>query len=73
VNGLNRVVLVGDRGMITTARIREGLQPNGLDRISSLRVPQIQVPENAGQLQLALFDTRGLAEISAPDTIRASG
>ena len=65
--GLSRVVLVGDRGMITSARIREDLQPNGLDWISSLRAPQIQALVNEGQLQLSLFDTRDLAEISAPD------
>jgi hypothetical protein len=64
---LSRVVLVGDRGMITSARIREELQPNGLDWISSLRAPQIQALANEGQLQLSLFDTRDLAEISAPD------
>src|SRR5947209_12613981 len=65
--GLSRVVLVGDRGMITEARIREDLQPNGLDWITSLRAPQIQALVNQGQLQLSLFDTRDLAEISAPD------
>jgi transposase len=65
--GLSRVVLVGDRGMITSARIRDDLQPNGLDWISSLRAPQIQALVNQGQLQLSLFDTRDLAEISAPD------
>ncbi len=65
--GLSRVVLVGDRGMITDARIREDLQPNGLDWITSLRAPQIQALVNQGQLQLSLFDTRDLAEITAPD------
>lgn len=65
--GLSRVVLVGDRGMITSARIRDELEPNGLDWISSLRAPQIQALVNEGQLQLSLFDTRDLAEISAPD------
>jgi len=65
--GLSRVVLVGDRGMITSARIREDLQPNGLDWISSLRAPQIKALVNDGQLQLSLFDTRDLAEITAPD------
>src|SRR5271165_5107949 len=65
--GLSRVVLVGDRGMITEARIREDLAPNGLDWISSLRAPQIQALVNEGQLQLSLFDDRDLAEISAPD------
>jgi hypothetical protein len=65
--GLSRVVLVGDRGMITNARIRDDLQPNGLAWITSLRAPQIQALVNEGQLQLSLFDTRDLAEISAPD------
>jgi DDE family transposase len=65
--GLSRVVIVGDRGMITSARIRQDLQPNGLDWITSLRAPQIQALVNDGQLQLSLFDTRDLAEISAPD------
>jgi transposase len=66
--GLSRVVIVGDRGMITSARIREDLQPNGLDWISSLRAPQIQALVNDGLLQPSLFDTRDLAEISsAPD------
>src|SRR3954447_4217235 len=65
--GLGRVVLVGDRGMITAARIREDLQPAGLDWITSLRAPQIQALVAAGPLQLSLFDERDLAEISAPD------
>jgi hypothetical protein len=65
--GLSRVVLVGDRGMITNARVRQDLQPNGLDWITSLRAPQIKALVNQGELQLSLFDTRDLAEISAPD------
>jgi DDE family transposase len=64
---LSRVVIVGDRGMITSARIREDLLPNGLDWITSLRAPQIRALVEQGQLQLSLFDTRDLAEISAPD------
>src|SRR5215831_13748078 len=39
--GLSRVVLVGDRGMITSARIRDELRPAGLDWITALRAPQI--------------------------------
>src|SRR6202521_1334635 len=58
--GLSRVVLVGDRGMITSARIRDDLQPNGLDWISSLRAPQIQALANEGTLQFSLFDSRDL-------------
>src|SRR3990172_3464180 len=65
---LDRVVLVGDRGMITDARIREELQPAGLDWITALRAPAIQAlaAEN-GPLQMSLFDERDMAEISAPD------
>ena len=65
--GLARVVLVGDRGMITSARIETDLKPAGLDWISCLRAPAIQelAAEN-GPLQLSLFDERDLAEISAP-------
>jgi hypothetical protein len=65
--GLRHVVLVGDRGMITAARIREDLRPAGLDWITSLRAPQIQDLAETGPLQLSLFDERDLAEITAPD------
>ena len=65
---LDRVVLVGDRGMITNARIRDDLKPAGLDWISCLRAPQIQALAAAGgPLQLSLFDERDLAEIVAPE------
>jgi hypothetical protein len=64
--GLERVVLVGDRGMITEARIREDLKPAGLDWITALRAPQIQALVEQGQLQLDLFDERDLAAITAP-------
>ncbi len=65
--GLDRVVLVGDRGMITSARIREDLAPAGLDWITALRAPKIQELANGGPLQLSLFDDRDLAEIASPD------
>ena len=64
---LAHVVLVGDRGMITSARIAEDLKPAGLDWISCLRAPQIRDLVAAGPLQLSLFDERDLAEISAPE------
>src|SRR6202049_4267628 len=66
--GISRVGLVGDRGMIPSARIRDDLKPAGLDWITCLRAPAIQAlaAEN-GPLQLSLFDDRDLAEISAPD------
>lgn len=66
--GLRHVVLVGDRGMITAARIREELRPAGLDWITSLRAPQIQaLAEAGGPLQPTLFDERDMAEITSPD------
>ena len=66
--GLARVVLVGDRGMITSARIREDLKPAGIDWITALRAPQIRALVDGGPLQLDLFDDRtDLAEITAPD------
>ncbi len=64
---LDRVVMVGDRGMITDARIREDLDPSGLTWISALRAPAIRSLAEQGHLQLSLFDERGLAEISAPE------
>lgn len=65
---LDRVVLVGDRGMITQARIAEDLRPAGLDWITALRAPQIQaLAGEDGPLQLSLFDQRDMAEITAPE------
>jgi hypothetical protein len=66
--GLRRVIVVGDRGLITSARIREDLAPQeGIAWITSLRAPQIARLIDHGHLQLSLFDTRDLAEISSPD------
>jgi hypothetical protein len=66
--GLRRVVLVGDRGMITQARISEELQPLGFDWITALRSPDIQaLARDDGPLQMSLFDQRDLAEITTPD------
>jgi hypothetical protein len=65
---LGRVVLVGDRGMITAARIEGDLRPAGLDWITALRAPAIQaLAVQGGPLQLSLFDQRDLAEIASPD------
>jgi len=64
--GLERIVFVGDRGMITEARIRKELQPAQIDWISALRSPAIQGLIEGGTLQLSLFDTRDLAEIRDP-------
>lgn len=66
--GISRMVMVGDRGMITSARIRDDLRPAGLDWITCLRAPAIQaLAQDDGPLQLSLFDERDLAEISAPE------
>ena len=66
--GIRRVVLVGDRGMITSARICEDLKGASLDWITCLRAPQIQaLARGDGPLQLSLFDERDLAEITSPD------
>ena len=66
--GISRVVVVGDRGMITSARIRDDLRPANLDWITCLRAPAVQaLAAEDGPLQLSLFDDRDLAEISAPD------
>lgn len=65
---LSRVVVVGDRGMLTEARIREEFKPvPGLDWISALRGPSIKKLVEAEYLQLSLFDERDLAEITSPD------
>jgi hypothetical protein len=66
--GLRHVVLVGDRGMITAARIAEDLAPAGLDWLTALRAPAIQaLAADNGPLQLSLFDQRDMAEITSAD------
>jgi hypothetical protein len=65
--GLSRVRLVGDRGMLTTARISAELRPGGLDWISALRAPQIRALLETGALQLSLFDEQDLVEITSPE------
>lgn len=66
--GLSRIVLVGDRGLLTEARIRDELQPvAGLDWITALRSSAIQQLVSTGALQLSLFDQRDLAQITSPD------
>ena len=65
---LSRVVLVGDWGMITEARIRDEIKPiEGLDWITALRAPAIRPLVEAGKIQLSFFDQRDLAEIQSPD------
>jgi len=64
--GLESVVLVGDRGMLTEARIRENLSPAGLSWITALRAPAIDALRAGGSLQLSLFDQKDLGEITDP-------
>ena len=64
---LGHVVLVGDRGMITQARIDEDLRPAGLDWITALRAPALQGLVSGGHLQMSLFDQRDMAAIASPD------
>ena len=65
--GIGRVVLVGDRGMLTAARLREDVAPAHLDWITALRAPQVKALVRDGNLQLTLFDQADLAEITCPD------
>ncbi len=65
--GLSKVVLVGDRGMLTEARIRDEVKPAGLDWISALRKPAIRSLMEAGAIQTSLFDERDLIEVQSPD------
>jgi Transposase DDE domain len=65
--GVTRVVLVGDRGMLTAARLREDVGPAKLDWITALRAPQVKALVRDGALQLSLFDEADLAEITHPD------
>ena len=63
---LERLIIVGDRGMITNARIREDLRPHDLQWITSLRAPAIRKLLEGGAIQLSLFDEQDLAEITDP-------
>jgi len=65
--GLDHVVLVGDRGMITQARITQDIKPAGLDWITALRAPAIRGLIDGGAFQMSLFDDRDMAAITSPD------
>jgi hypothetical protein len=64
---LDRVVMVGDRGMITSARIAAIRDVGGMGWITALRSPAIKALAAAGAIQLSLFDQANLAEIAHPD------
>ena len=65
--GLADVVMVGDRGMITSARIDALREVGGLGWLTSLRAPAVKALAESGVLQLSLFDQANLAEIVHPD------
>jgi len=65
--GLARVVLVGDRGMLTATQIGKLREHPGLGWISALRGPAIRGLVETGSLQLSLFDEQNLAEIRSPE------
>jgi transposase len=66
--GITRVVLVGDRGMITSKRIDEDLRDvDGLDWITALRNDSIKTLVRKQTIQLSLFDERDLAEVTSDD------
>jgi transposase len=73
--GLEKMVMVGDRGMITSARIAalnqpedDGTAPSPYGWITALRAPAIKkLAADDGPLQLSLFDEQDLAEITSPD------
>ena len=65
---LRRVIMVGDRGSITDARINEEIKPaQGVDWITALRAPAIKELAAQGLIQPSLFDERDMAEIKSPD------
>jgi hypothetical protein len=65
--GLSRVVLVGDRGMLTETQLESLRQVPGIGWVSALRGPAIRALVEQGALQLSLFDQKNLAEITAPE------
>ena len=66
--GLEQMIMVGDRGMITTARIKDLRELEGMAWITCLRHPAIKkLMAGDGPLQLSLFDEQDLAEITSGD------
>ena len=65
--GIERVVLVGDRGLLTQAQIGTLRSHPGLGWISALRSPAIRALVEHGAIQMSLFEESSLAEISSPD------
>lgn len=64
---ITHVCVVGDRGMLTKARLRDDVIPAGLDYLTALRAPEIKALVEGGAIQLGLFDETDLFEIAHPD------
>jgi transposase len=64
---ISHVCVVGDRGMLTKARLVEDVAPAELDWITALRAPAIAALVETGAIQLSLFDETDLVEIAHPD------
>jgi hypothetical protein len=65
--GLNHVVLVGDRGMVSETTIRKELEPIGLDWVTALKSASVRKLAEAKVITPSLFDTTQVAEIQHPD------
>lgn len=65
--GIERMVMVGDRGMISQKAIDEMQDTDGVGWITALKSASIRALIERGQLQLGLFDERNLLELSSPD------
>ena len=65
--GLQQVVMVGDRGMVSQKAIDELRDQGGIDWITALKSVSIRGLVEQGHLQLGLFDQRNLAEITSPE------
>ena len=65
--GIEQVVMVGDRGMVSNKAIEELREADGVGWITALKSVSIRALVEQGQLQLGLFDERNLIELSSPD------
>jgi hypothetical protein len=66
--GIERLIMVGDRGMITGTRISDLRKLPGMDWVTALKAPAIaKLAADEGPLQMSLFDTCNFAEITHPD------
>jgi len=65
--GIEQLVMVGDRGMISKKAIAEMRETQGIGWISALKSASIRTLVEQGHLQMGLFDERNLVELSAPD------